>query len=122
MKPKHLWEVSHSYYCNQGNYFNNDCGKKYKSFADFLTEEGNNDMDYNLIFRWDWSEDDGNGNSTFNGDRYYKNGKLKLFWMGQRKGLYRYTIVDVCRADETEVIKFLEPRWEYLRMLWEPFI
>lgn len=27
----HLWEVDHPYYCNLGNYFDNNCGNHYKS-------------------------------------------------------------------------------------------
>lgn len=56
----------------------------------------------------------------FNGDVNYRNGLLKIFWMGQRKGLYQYSLVEVCRADEADVIGFLRPRWEYLKALWEP--
>jgi len=78
------------------------------------------DMDYNLLFRFDWIEQDDDCNETFNGDVNYRNGKLKLFWLGQRKGLYRWSIVEVCRADEPAVIEFLKPRFEYLKSLWEP--
>lgn len=118
---KHLWEAKHSYYCNEGNYFSNESVERtYSSFADFLSKEGDSDMDYNLLFRWDWKEENDDGESNFNGDVYYRNGELKLFWMGQRKGLYRYSIVDVCRADESAVIEFLKPRMLHLFSLWEP--
>ena len=119
---KHLWEVNHPYYCNEGNYFaTRDVETYYRSFADFLEEWGDADLDYNLLFRWDWVETDPETEeSNFNGDINYRNGKLKLFWMGQRKGLYQYSIVEVCRADEADVIEFLKPRHEYLKSLWEP--
>ncbi len=121
MSQKHLWEIKHSYYCNEGNYFAGEsCESYYRSFADFLAEEGDADMDYNLLFRWDWIERDENDEDTFNGDVNYRNGKLKLFWMGQRKGLYRWSIVEVCRADEQSVIEFIKPRLEHLKSLWEP--
>ena len=121
MNTQHLWEVDHAYYCNEGNYYNNDCGAEYKSFADFLEEEGDSDMDYNLLFRWDWVERDAETDEpSFNGDVYYRSGRLKLFWMGQRKGLYRYSIIEVCRADEPAVIEFLKPRMEHLFKLWAP--
>ena len=120
----HLWEIGHAYYCNEGNYFDNNCGNEYMSFADFLAEEGDSDMDYNLLFRWDWTEetydDEGNARPVFNGDVNYRNGQLKLFWMGQRKGLYRYTLIEVCRADEPAVIEFLMPRLAHLVGLWLP--
>jgi hypothetical protein len=113
----HLWEVSHAYYCNLGNYFDNACGTEYKSWADFIEAEGDADPDYNLVFRWDWKEE---GECTFKGDVNYRNGSLEVFWMGQREGLYRYTTVEVCRADEEAVRAFLEPGWEHLKALWVP--
>ena len=121
MSKKHLWEAEHAYYCNLGNYFNNDCGSEFKSFQDFLAEFGDSDMDYNLLFRWDWKEDDPEtGENSFKGDVNYRNGRLELFWMGQRKGLYQYSVVEVCRADEPAVIAFLKPRMAHLLSLWSP--
>lgn len=120
---KHLWEVDHPYYCNEGNYFANDCGNNYKSFQDFIAENADSDFDMNLVFRWDWKEEDHEtGDANFNGDVNYRNGTLKIFWMGQRKGLYRYTLVEVCRADEDAVIEFLKPRLAHLMRLWEPLV
>jgi hypothetical protein len=121
MATKRLWECNHSYYCNEGNYHARDCGSQYKTFAGFLASEGESDMDYNLLFRWDWQEQDSDENSTYNCDDYYRNGRLLLFFMGQRKGAYRWVEVKVCRADETAVISYLEPRFRYLMALWEPF-
>lgn len=119
---QHLWEVKHAYYCNEGNYFAREStGQEYKSFTDFMEDEADSDMDLNLLFRWDWSEEsDEDGTSTFTGDVNYRNGLLKLFWMGQRKGLYRHSIVEVCRADEPAVIEFLRPRFQHLMALWLP--
>lgn len=120
---KHLWEADHAYYCNDGNYFasgNNQPGGHYKSWAEFHEEFGDADMDYNLLFRWDWREGEDHNLPPYNGDDYYRNGHLMVCWMGQRKGLYRWDIVEVCRADEPAVIEFLRPRWEYLKALWEP--
>lgn len=121
---KHLWESQHAYYCNEGNFFaDTSCESYYHSFADFMSEEGGSDMSYNLLFRWDWTEeDDESGESTYNGDDTYRNGKLKLFWVGQRKGVYRWSIIEVCRADESAVIEFLRPRLAHLLSLWSPLI
>jgi hypothetical protein len=116
---KHLWECGHPYYCNQGNYYASGRDQpvtEYKRWADFIAEEADADLDYNLVFRWDWKEDDG-----FDGDINYRNGKLFVFFMGQRKGLYRWAEVEVCRADEPAVIEYLKPRWEHMQRLWEPF-
>lgn len=124
---KHLWEANHSYYCTESNYYAPESDQPeayYKSLADFLIEEGDSDLDLNLLFRWDWTEggedNDGNELPKFNGDFNYRNGRLTLFWMGQRKGLYRWSIVEVCRADEPEVINFLRKRMQHLFSLWAP--
>jgi hypothetical protein len=124
----HLWEVDHSYYCNLSNYYatSRDKGcREYGSFADFLAEEGDADMDYNLVFRWDWKEGDPDDNYgemplPYTGDDNYRNGKLYLFIMQQRKGLYEWIEVEVCRADEPAVIAYLASRWEHMKKLWEP--
>lgn len=121
---KRLWEVDHPYYCNEGNYYapgNDQPFTTFKSWQDFLAEEDDADLDMNLLFRWDWPE----GNEdvpNFNGDVNYHNGKLLLFFMGQRKGLYRWVEVAVCRADEPAVIAYLTPRLQRLKDLWAPLI
>jgi hypothetical protein len=121
MPTPHLWEVDHPYYCNEGNYYAGGCGDEYKSFCNFLSEYADADFDMNLVFRFDWVEQDSEtGEPNFNGDDNYRNGILKIFWMGQRKGLYHFSLVEVCRADEPAVIEFLRPRWEHLRQMWAP--
>lgn len=119
----HLWEVDHPYYCNEGNYYapgREQPFTEYGRLAEFLSENADSDFDMNLVFRWDWSEDNDDGEPTYDGDENYRNGKLKIFWMGQRKGLYRWTVIDVCRADEPKVIEFLRPRLAHLLSLWAP--
>ncbi len=128
MSAQHLWEVEHAYYCNEGGYFHTQASHKtvheFKSWADFLEEMSDADMDYNLLFRWDWSEtnydEDGEELPAFNGDVNYRNGKLSLFFMHQRKGFHSTGIVEVCRADEPAVIEFLKPRLAHLMGLWAP--
>jgi len=120
-----LWEVKHDYYCAESNFYargDQQPFQSYKRLADFLAEEGDADLDWNLVFRWDWKEDPDEeaGISAYNGDDNYRNGKLLLFIMNQRKGLYRWVEVSVCRADEPAVIEYLRPRWEHLQKLWAP--
>ena len=119
-----LWEADHPYYCNEGNYYargNDQPVARYRTWAEFMAEEGDSDPDYNLLFRWDWREREDWGHGTeFNGDENYRNGVLLLFWMGQRKGLYRWSEVEVCRADEPAIREFLAARFEHLKSLWEP--
>ena len=120
----HLWEVKHAYYCNEGNYYapgREQPFTDYKRFSDFLEAEAESDMDYNLVFRWDWVEGEDEGAEAFDGDVNYRNGILKVFYMGQRKGLYRWATVQVGRAAEDAVRAFLEPRYRYLMDLWSPF-
>jgi len=119
---RHLWECRHPYYCEEENYYSKDAMRSFKSFKGFFDEEGDADMDYNLLFRWDWLEEDPEtGESNYSGDDYYRNGRLLLFFMGQRKGLYRSVSVEVCRADEPKVIEYLRLRWEHMQLLWAPF-
>jgi len=118
---KRLWEVDHPYYCNRGNYFASESvSDHYKTWASFAAEYADADFDLNLVFRFDWLEGEDDGAGEFTGDDNYRNGELLIFWMGQRKGLYRYSTIEVCRADEPAVIEFLRPRWEHLLQLWEP--
>jgi hypothetical protein len=119
-ETKRLWEVDHPYYCNETAYSGGESYPRYKSFADFMEDFGDSDFDMNLVFRWDWSEGDSDGPSTFNGDVNYRNGSLMIFFMGQRKGMFWSREVEVCRADEPAVIAYLRPRMAHLMALWEP--
>ncbi len=122
---RHLWEIDHPYYCNEGLYFGTGSSRErvddeWSTFAAFAENYKDSDFDMNLIFRWDWEEPkDDDEKPIFNGDIYYRNGKLKIFWMIQRKGYHRWSTIQVCRADEPAVIEFLKPRWEHMRKLWE---
>lgn len=102
----HLWEPKHSYYCAEDNYFGGQCHSEFRSWQAFLEEEGNADLDYNLLFRWDW-------------DRKEKT--LTLFWVGQRKGLFRSTTINAMHPDEEPSVRaWLEWRWHHLQSLWAP--
>lgn len=117
-----LYEVDHEYYCNDGNYFDNKCLQEYKCWSDYLAENRDAEDYYNLIFRWDWvANEDEDENVIKSDDIYYRESTLKLYYMGQRKGLFRIVHVQVCKADEPKVREFLEKKWEYLKTLWLPF-
>ena len=118
----HLWEVEHSYYCEETNYYApaDQPITKYKSFGSFLADAKYEDLDMNLIFRFDWQEGESHEIGEYNGDDYYRHAILRLFYMGQRKGLYRSVAIEVCRADEPQIIEFLKVRWENLKDLWNP--
>lgn len=108
-----LSEVEHDYYCNDANYFGGQCLQEFSSWQSFLDEQGDADMDYNLLFRWDWrpaGEDWGLESDT-----------LCLYYVGQRKGLFRIVHVSgVTKADEAEIRAWLSLRWEHLVRLWSP--
>ena len=110
---KHLWEVDHPYYCSLSNYFDNNCGDGFESWGDFIAKYRNADFDMNLLFRWDWLD-------STDPDQELEGDELRLFWMGQRKGLYRFTVVQIERGDEPLVIEWLHERRRHLLKLWEP--
>ena len=102
----HLWESDHPYYACEGNYFSNDAHEAYRSWASFLESWGDVDMDYNLLYRWDWDKDERS---------------LKLFFMMQRKARCMSVEVFVLEGeDEPQVREWLEPRWEKMRAIWAP--
>lgn len=114
---KHLWEERHAYYCNEGNYYapgNEQPGSVFDSFAEFLDEFGKSDIDYNLVFRWDWLPPDE--------DDEREHHELRVFFMGQRKGLYFWSIVKVTPEDESAVREWLNPRLAHLLKLWAPLL
>lgn len=130
MSELRLWEIDHPYYCSESNYYSNDPFNQYGSWQEFLSAEGDGDLDMNLVFRWDWSPDAYLDDDTPAGVRAYadqfgeKDHKwtLKLFYMGQRKGIFRPVEVSVCKADEPEVREWLTIRAEHMRRLWEPLL
>lgn len=117
---KHLWEVDHSYYINEGNYYDRDMHTEYATWGEFLSAWGGGDIDYNWFVRWDWREGEGWDIAEYNGDDYYRHAKFVMQIVGQRKALLQSVAVYVCRADEPAIIAFLKPYWEYMRELWEP--
>lgn len=117
----HLWEVQHQYYCRETAWDSREeVGDIFESWAEFLAEFGESDMDYNLVFRWDWREGELYELGEYNGDDNYRHARLYIFFMGQRKGLFWSRQVKVCRADEPAIIAFLKPRLRHLLALWTP--
>jgi hypothetical protein len=119
---QHLWEPKHEYYCQEGNFYARECHADYAAWQAFVNEEGDSDPDLNLVFRWDWkipTDDDGNP-EPLNPDVNIRDGRLLLFFMGQRKARCRSAEVSVCQADEPAVREWLATRWGHLRALWAP--
>lgn len=103
MSRKKLREYDHPYYCNDANYFSNDCFQSYGAWGDFVAAEGDADEDLNYLIRWDW-----------------ESGTLKFYFVGQRKGLFRVVHVSVHDGNEADVRSYLKKKWLYVKRLWEP--
>jgi hypothetical protein len=114
----HLWEVNHPYYGSAA--WIADMHDEYDSFEAFLDSEGQADMDYNCLVRWDWREGEEWDLPAFNGDKTVRNGMLCLYFFQQRKGYLRSIFVKVARWDEEQVRDYLLPRFAYLKELWLP--
>lgn len=113
----HLWEIEHPYYCNEGNYYapgRDQPFQAHESWKAFMEDEGDSDLDMNLVFRWDWRKADPAGDKWENDTDV-----LLIFFMGQRKGLYRWVQIEVTNADEEAVKTWLSVRWNHLKTLWE---
>ncbi len=117
---EHLWEIKHPYYMTEGDYYSNDCHFEYKSWSEFLSNWGDSDMDYNWFVRWDWREGEDWGCGDYNGDDNYRHAQFLMQVVLQRKAKLQSVAVSVCRNDETDILKFLEPRWSYMKIMWSP--
>jgi len=116
MKKKKLYEVEHPYYATEGNYYKNGWMFEYESWEDFLKEMGDADLDMNLIYRWDWTLPE-----KPNEDIYYRDGKLNIFYIQQRKARCMSHHIKVCKADEPEIRKWLALRYKHLLKVWKPY-
>ena len=106
----HLWEIEHPYTpWAQGMHDGHD----WQTFKDAFSDA---DEDYNVVFRWDWEEDDeGPDDDT-------RAGILTIVWVGARKGNTWMNLVPVTRADEPEVLEFLQKKAAYVASLWHPIL
>jgi len=121
---EHLWEVEHPYYCQLENYYaagDNRDVHVFESWQDFAAEFADSDMDYNLVFRWDWHDMNDPDNWVFGAGPEDEKDELEIFVMGQRKGRYTGIRVLVDKSDEDAVRAWLQSRFEHLMKLWAPF-
>lgn len=118
-----LWTFKHPYYAQEGNYFSKDCHQTYESFDAFLEAEGDVNIDYNLLYRWDWHRRDIDPEYEDAGD---KRDEILFFFIGQRKAIARSVSVRVEPADRDRVEplmrEYLEPRLKRLLELWAPLV
>ena len=117
-----LKETDHSYYCSESNYYvsgrdGQNFGRcEYPTWDDFkedwlMTGPVDLDDDYNHLFRFDICENE--EKSGF---------KMWLFFILQRKGIYRPVLVhSITTEDIPEIEEFLRKRWEYMKGQWSEF-
>lgn len=111
-------ETNHAYYCSDNNYYvdgrgsNNHGRCEYDTWEEFKEEwlDPELDDDYNHVFRFDITKSD--------------DGQLELwlFFILQRKGIYRPVwIKEIKESEMEEINEFLKKRWEYMTSQWEEF-
>lgn len=118
---RHMWEVDHPYYWNEGSFHERGMHVRHESWADFIGEMGDADEDLNLVCRWDWKQDDPDedkGGSAIHVPA--GTGTLKVFYVVQRKAYTFSHEVAVTAADEPAVRAWLEQKWRHLQRLWAP--
>lgn len=111
---KKLFEVSHPYYCADENHLTNDAGQTFDSWEEFLAEYGDADLDWNLVFRFDWVRP---------GDGFddVKTEALKIYFLQQRRGHFiPVRILGIKREDEPAIRAWLLERYQHLQSLWAP--
>ena len=111
MSNKHLWEVKHDYYCSESNYYHAGELEHFDSWNEFLEAYGTANPDMNLLFRWDWR---GGDIDTYTSD------VLELFYILQRKGIFRPIEVSVSKDNEEEIKRWLNIKFDHLFKLWVP--
>lgn len=105
---KKLFEVEQPYYCSESNFFatpnqNAELYIRFNSLDEYLAEAETLDGELNLLFRWDWKEDD----------------HLLLHIFLQRKGYKITHDVKVTKDDEPKVRIFLKERSKDILKFWE---
>ena len=123
-----LWEVNHPYYSSESNFYSDEPGERFESWADYLDRWGSSDLDLNLLFRWDWIKPDPSDYlspadpeaAAYPQEVLPETDTLWLFYILQRKGIYLANNVAVTEDDEPSVREFLMPRLAHLLLMWEP--
>jgi len=117
-KPKvlKLEETNHSFYCHEGNYYQNGHYQKYDSVEEWFSEWGGyDDINLNRIHRFDIYK-------THREDSPHSDYYMELFYIQQRKAI-------VCsvefplrnEADLAIVEPVLLQHFKYNHRLWSPF-
>lgn len=123
-------QVDHPYYTSESNYFSNECTTTFESWAEYLIEWADYDVDMNLIIRWDWhptlTELADNAkwlaeHPEYADEQEDETPTLQIARLGQRKGKYTVQIVrNVTEADVPAIKAHLLPHFERILENWAP--
>lgn len=106
---------SHPYYCSDSNYYSNEPREVFETMTDFLDDFENCDIDLNLCFRWDITQDvddDENEIGTYNAD---------VFLILQRKGIFKPCHINSISESEAERFNnYINNHWLKIKSLWNP--
>ena len=107
--------VEHPYYASDSNYYSNEASATWNTMSDFLDEFEDDDVDLNLVYRWDVHaryEDDDEPLGLY---------QAEVFIIKQRIGIYMPNIIKKFTEDEVErFVAYLKPHRKTLQALWEP--
>ena len=109
-----LWETDHPYYCTEGNYYQNGLHETFDTWADYIAEWGDYDIDMNLIFRWDWFTPDPEFSEPGDPDQ------LVIHRVLQRKAILRSEAIYITKEDEPAVREYLKPYADRMKEIWHP--
>lgn len=113
-------KTDHRYYCNNGNYFDNDCVGYYENWNEFLDDCEDMDIDYNLIFRFDLEDIGDFDEYEIPLEELETYLRLKIYIIGQRKGIFRVVIIKNIKEENFESINnYLRRHKDYLKELWK---
>lgn len=120
-ETKHLWDVDHPFHATEGNFHATGYNNEFDTWAEFMEDMGNLDLDMNLVYRWDWNRVDPD---DYDGVTYFmpETDTLQLFYIMQRKACPLSAAVQVTRDQEDEIRAWLTVRAEHLRSVWEPLL
>lgn len=109
--------IQHRYYASPCNYFSNDHGI-YETMTDFINDFRNEDIDMNLIYRWDvfyrYGDEDDESKPIIG----YR---AQVTIIHQRRGIYNpCTIKSFEQSEVDEFVKLVNRHKEILFSLWSP--
>lgn len=103
--------IDHPYFCNDNNYYSNKAAENYSCWEDFYDDWSGADIDMNLIFRFDIIQDEETNLYS-----------MKIFFILQRKGIFKPVSIKSVREDNVEeIIKLLTKHHKRLKEIWLPF-